>query len=265
MPDWNPTRYLQFSRERELPCRDLISRIAHHPIHRITDLGCGPGNSTAVIRETFPHAEITGIDSSPEMLATAGKHLPEVAFINADIREWIPEHEIDLIFSNAALQWLPNHEQLFPHLISMISPGGYLAVQMPYHDPNSPISRLLETVRQSAPWSQYFHQPVRTWSVQRPADYYNLLCGGCDQVDIWSTDYYHPLPDADAVIDWYSGTSLRPWMDSIPPGQQRESFLDFCRENIRTCYPLQADGRILFSIRRLFLVGRRRRDRASRP
>lgn len=258
MTAWNPQRYLQFSRERELPCRDLIRRIAETPLETVVDLGCGPGNSTAVIKEAFPQAEVIGVDSSPEMLAAAKARLPGVQFVQVDIQSWACAQPVDLIFSNAALQWVPDHPNCFPHLISMISPGGYLAVQMPYPDPDSPINRVLRAVQDSDRWKGCFQKPVRTWSVLPPADYYNLLSGSCDVVDIQLADYFHPLPDAGAVIDWYSGTSLRPYIEALPSDSERTAFLQYCGDTIEPMYPVQSDGRILFSIRRLFFTARQR-------
>ncbi|MGC8559888.1 MAG: methyltransferase domain-containing protein [Phycisphaerae bacterium] len=256
MTPWNPKRYLQFSRERELPCRDLIGRVRGKPLKTVVDLGCGPGNSTAVIRETFPDANIIGIDSSADMLAAARAQLPGIRFINADIRSWSGDEPIDLIFSNAALQWVDDHAAIFSRLESMIRPGGYLAVQMPYRNAESPISRVLREVETDAAWKAYFQTPVRTWAVQAPENYYNMLCRRFKPIDIWLADYHHPLPDARAVIDWYLGTSLRPYLDVLPSEQERQAFLRYCGRSMEPMYPVQSDGGILFSIRRLLVVAR---------
>jgi trans-aconitate 2-methyltransferase len=258
MTVWNPQRYLQFSRERELPCRDLINRIAGAPLETIVDLGCGPGNSTGVIREAFPHAEVIGVDSSPEMLSAAKARLPGVKFVQADIGSWACDPPVDLIFSNAALQWVADHRDMLPRLASTLKPGGYLAVQMPYRDDDSPISRVFRAAEASERWKVYFKKPVRTWSVQQPSDYYRWLCGSCSQIDLWLIDYYHPLPHARAVIDWYRGTGLRPYLDALPSEGERHAFLQYCGDTIKPMYPVQSDGCILFSIRRLFITARQR-------
>ncbi len=256
MTAWNPKLYLQFDRERELPCRDLISRLRLKSFRNITDLGCGPGNSTALLRAAFPDAKITGVDASPEMLIAARQRLASAAFSPGNIQSWKPEEPVDLIFSNAALQWVDYHKALFPRLLSSVKPGGYLAVQMPYRDESSPISRVLRAVENHDRWAAYFRQPVRTWSVQEPAAYYNWLCDRSDQIDIWLADYYHPLPDARDVIDWYRGTSLQPYMAALPSEQQRQEMLQFCYDAIREMYAVQMDGKIMFGIRRLFVIAR---------
>ena len=258
MTAWNPQRYLQFSRERELPCRDLIRRIAETPLETVVDLGCGPGNSTAVIKEAFPQAEVIGVDSSPEMLAAAKARLPGVQFVQVDIQSWACAQPVDLIFSNAALQWVADHGALLPRLVSMLKPGGYLAVQMPYRDEDSPISRVFRAAEVSDRWKAYFEKPVRTWSVQQPSDYYRWLCQSCSQIDLWLTDYYHALPHARAVIDWYRGTGLRPYLDALPSDRERKAFLQYCGDTIEPMYPVQSDGCILFSIRRFFFTARQR-------
>lgn len=254
---WNPELYLQFDRERELPCRDLINRLHLKSFRNITDLGCGPGNSTALLQAAFPNARITGLDASPEMLAAARQRLASATFSQGNIQFWTPSEPIDLMFSNAALQWVDNHKALFPRLLSGVKPGGYLAVQMPYRDELSPISQVLREVENQDRWAAYFQKPVRTWSVQEPAAYYNWLCDRSDLIDIWLTDYYHPLPDARHVIDWYRGTSLQPYMAALPSEYLRQEVLEFCYDAVRKMYPVQMDEKIMFSIRRLFVVARR--------
>lgn len=131
MSDWNPSLYLHFAAERSRPAVELLARVSLENIEYIADLGCGPGNSTALLHQRWPAARITGIDSSPAMIAEARSALPDCLFVEADIRNWQPEQALDLIFANASLQWLPDHYELFPHLVSLLSPLGVLAVQMP--------------------------------------------------------------------------------------------------------------------------------------
>ncbi len=131
MSDWNPSLYLHFAAERSRPAVELLARVPLENIEYIADLGCGPGNSTALLDQRWPAARITGIDSSPAMIAEARSALPDCLFVEADIRNWQPEQALDLIFANASLQWLPDHYELFPHLVSLLSPLGVLAVQMP--------------------------------------------------------------------------------------------------------------------------------------
>ena len=191
------------------------------------------------------------------MLGAARQRLASATFLQGNIQSWTPDKAVDLMFSNAALQWVDNHSVLVPRLFATVRSGGYLAVQMPYRDELSPISRVLRAVENHDPWAAYFRKPVRTWSVHEPAAYYNWLCGGSHRIDIWLADYYHPLPDARHVIDWYRGTSLQPYMAALPSEQLRGEVLQFCYDAIRDMYPLQMDGKIMFSIRRLFIVAQR--------
>lgn len=130
MSDWNPSLYLHFAAERSRPAVELLARVPLENIEYVADLGCGPGNSTALLNQRWPAARITGIDSSPAMIAEARSALPDCQFVEADIRNWQPVQALDLIFANASLQWLPDHYELFPHLVSLLNPQGVLAVQM---------------------------------------------------------------------------------------------------------------------------------------
>lgn len=131
MSDWNPSLYLHFAAERSRPAVELLARVPLENIEYIADLGCGPGNITALLHQRWPAARITGIDSSPAMIAEARSALPDCLFVEADIRNWQPEQALDLIFANASLQWLPDHYELFPHLVSLLNSHGVLAIQMP--------------------------------------------------------------------------------------------------------------------------------------
>lgn len=254
MPHWKPERYLQFASERAVPCRDLISRLPKSQPASIVDIGCGPGNSTAALQARFPTAAILGIDPSPHMLQAAQALLPGIAFRQAAIESWSPDQTFDCLFSNAALQWAPDHATLFPRLGKMLRPGGVFAVQMPYPDDASPINVTIRTITTSARWRRVFSAPVRSWGVEHPAFYYDLLCRDAQKIDIWRTDYYHPLESADAVIDWYCGTGLQPYIEALASAEDRSAFLTDCRQCIRPLYRIGADGRVLFCIPRLFIV-----------
>ncbi|VTO23524.1 trans-aconitate 2-methyltransferase [Klebsiella variicola] len=143
MADWNPSLYLQFDAERTRPAADLLSRIAHLQVEHVVDLGCGPGNSTRLLRAAWPLAAITGIDNSPAMLAQAAQALPDCEFIDADIARWRPAQPVDVIYANASLQWLADHETLFPHLVAQLAVNGTLAVQMPdnWQEPSHTLMR----------------------------------------------------------------------------------------------------------------------------
>ncbi|WP_417397384.1 methyltransferase domain-containing protein [Gimesia chilikensis] len=151
MPVWDADQYLKYQRERTQPAIDLAARVELASPERIVDVGCGPGNSTVVLAQRFPGAELSGLDSSAEMLETAQETLPDVHWFQADITTWEPDEAFDLLFSNAVLQWVPDHEAIFPRLMSFLKPGGALAVQLPAHYA-SPLHRCVIELSQLPDW-----------------------------------------------------------------------------------------------------------------
>ena len=185
MSDWNPSLYLHFSAERSRPAVELLARVALENVEYVADLGCGPGKSTALLQQRWPAARITGIDSSPAMIAEARSALPDCQFVEADIRNWQPVQALDLIFANASLQWLPDHYELFPHLVSLLNPQGVLAVQMPdnWLEPTHVLMR-------EVAWEQNYPDRGREPLAGVHA-YYDILSEAGCEVDIWRTTYYH--------------------------------------------------------------------------
>lgn len=209
MSDWNPSLYLHFAAERSRPAMELLARVPLENIEYVADLGCGPGNSTALLHQRWPAARITGIDSSPAMIAEARSALPDCQFVEADIRNWQPEQALDLIFANASLQWLPAHYELFPHLVSLLNSHGVLAVQMPdnWLEPTHVLMR-------EVAWEQNYPDRGREPLAGVHA-YYDILSEAGCEVDIWRTTYYHQMPSHQAIIDWVTATGLRPWLQDL--------------------------------------------------
>jgi trans-aconitate 2-methyltransferase len=252
MTSWDPSIYLRFAGERLRPAVDLLVRVGLDAPARVVDLGCGAGNVTALLRQRFPAAEVVGVDDSEAMLAKAREAAPDCRFVAADIAAWVPDAPPDLIYSNAALQWLGDHEALFPRLLSLLAPGGVLAVQMPaMHD--SPMRRMQHEVAASGPWSERLRGVVPARAILTAGAYWDLLRARARAVDIWETTYLHPLTGEDAVVQWASGTSLRPFLDRIEPGE-RDGFLRAYAAALKPHYPAQADGTTLLPFRRLFVV-----------
>ncbi|KFG69047.1 trans-aconitate 2-methyltransferase [Microvirga sp. BSC39] len=253
MADWNAGQYLKFEDERTRPAIDLIGRVPLAKIRSAVDIGCGPGNSTELIVDRYPDARVLGLDNSPDMLAKARVRLPQVAFQEEDIAAWNPDERYDLIFANAVLQWLPNHQRLLAKLASCLEADGCLAVQMP-NNLNEPSHRLMRKVAQEGPWAE----KLKAASVSREEigsfeDYYSwLLQAGCS-ADLWQTTYVHPLADAGAIVEWLKGTGLRPYLDPLSPEEQ-SGFLDQYHAEIEKAYPAQADGRVLLRFPRHFMV-----------
>jgi trans-aconitate 2-methyltransferase len=254
MPSWDPNQYLKFADHRLRPALDLLARIDAERPRVIHDLGCGPGNITNLLAERWPAARVIGVDSSKEMLAKARHAAPAIEFVEADIRDWRPTAPPDIIFSNATLQWLPNHETLFPGLMRFLVPGGSLAIQMP-HNHDSPSHRLMQAAAEAGPWKRHLSGVRSIFPVASPDAYYRLLSPLAREVDIWEVDYLHVLDGDNPVVEWTRGTALRPYLDALP-APEREPFLAAYAEKVAAAYPRQADGKTLLPFRRIFIVAR---------
>jgi trans-aconitate 2-methyltransferase len=249
---WDPKTYLAFGAERTRPAADLLGRIPVQAPERVADLGCGPGNSTALLRARWPNAIIDAIDVSSEMLQDARASGIEAHFVQADLAHWTPEARYDVIYSNAALQWLGDHETLFPRLLSFLRPGGVLAVQVPRNfDENC--HRLIREAVADPRWAVALKEVRDWWNVLAPEAYYDLLAGRGNSVDLWETRYFHILQGEDPVFHWMTGTGLRPFAAALKPAM-REQFLQHYRQLLAAAYPRRADGKTIHRFLRLFMV-----------
>ena len=257
MPTWDPTLYLQFAGERTQPSVDLIARIngAREPA-RIIDLGCGPGNSTAMLRQRWPQADIIGLDSSAEMIAAASQAYPSEKWLLADAASWTAETPFDLVFANASLQWVPRHQGLFPHLMAQLAPGGILAVQMPSHF-ESPLHQVMLEIADDDLWRERMVGPRNALTNESASFYYDVLQPLAASLDIWQTEYFHRVDGAQAVVEWFRGTGMRPFLEALESEEQKRLFEHRVLDGYRRAYPIQKDGRLLFPFRRLFIVARK--------
>jgi len=256
MPSWDSTEYLRFSSERTQPAIDLVARIGLAAPRRIVDLGCGPGNSTVVLARRWPAAALVGLDSSSSMIAAAQKAYPAQTWLAADIATWTAPAPFDLVFSNAALQWVPDHARLIPQLFAQVAAGGAFAFQVPANF-EAPPHRLMREVGASPAWRAHFQPPPREWHAHAPEFYYDLLAPLASRVELWTTDYVHILDGVDGIVGWYRGTGLRPWLDALPDDSTREHFLADYRSALAPYFPPQPDGKVLFPFKRLFVVAYR--------
>jgi trans-aconitate 2-methyltransferase len=253
---WSAGQYVKFERERTRPVRDLVQRIPLARVSSAADIGCGPGNSTEVLRERYPEARIVGVDSSPDMIEAARKRLPDIAFEVADIREWRLREPLDLILANAVLQWIPQHQTLIPALVASLRPGGALAVQMP-DNLDEPSHRLMGEIAAEGPWAAKLKDAAKARAERRGAEFYfRLLRRHAPRVDLWRTTYFHPLAGAHAVVEWLKGTGLRPFLDPLEESE-RQAFLARYEGAIAKAYPAEADGTVLLPFPRLFFVAAR--------
>ena len=259
---WDPDHYLRFAAHRARPAEDLIARIVRiagagrdGSPKDIVDLGCGPGNVTALLQARWPRARLTGIDNSEAMLAEARKLGLDATFADADIADWTPDNPPDLIFSNAVLHWLPDHADLFVRLMTYLAPGGLLAVQMPRNFADV-THLILQRVAREGPWAAQLEDLNNHTPVATPETYADWLAGLSDLRDIWETQYFHELQGPDAVFQWLSATAIRPYTARLD-GVDRDGFLEACRRQLAEAYPARADGVTVLPFRRLFIVARK--------
>jgi trans-aconitate 2-methyltransferase len=250
---WSAAQYVKFEEERTRPVRDLVARIPLAHVSTGVDLGCGPGNSTEVLRERYPGALIVGVDSSADMIEAARERIPDIDFEIADLRYWRADGPFDVILANAVLQWLPDHEALLPALIARLKPGGALAVQMP-DNLGEPTHRLMPEIAGAGPWAAKLKDAGGARAASRAAEwYFRLLRAHARHLDLWRTTYYHPLAGAAAIVEWVKGTGLRPFIDPLE-GSEREAYLARYEAAIAEAYPAEADGIVLLPFPRLFFV-----------
>jgi trans-aconitate 2-methyltransferase len=261
---WSAQQYLAFEDERTRPVRDLLAGLPPIEARTAIDIGCGPGNSTEVLAARFPKATVSGFDSSPDMIAAARKRLPGLRFDVLELQSWIapaspgappPGDSIDVVLANAVLQWLPDHAAVFPALVAKLAPGGCLAVQVP-DNLDEPAQRLMREVASEDPWRAKLVGADRARvQIDSAEGYYRLLRARCGRVDVWRTTYYHPLADANAIVEWFKGTGLRPFLDPLG-APERAAYLARYAERLASLYPSQSGG-VLLPFPRLFMVAQR--------
>jgi trans-aconitate 2-methyltransferase len=254
---WSAQQYLKFEDERTRPARDLLQAVPAREVRRAADLGCGPGNSTELIVRRFPDASVVGVDNAPDMIRTAKERLPGARFELAEIEEWSEAGPWDLIFANAALQWVGGHETLLAKLAGMLAPGGSLAIQMP-DNLAEPSHVAMNTVAASGPFARKLTDAAGARTAIAKADwYYALLKPLCGRVDIWRTTYYHPLSGGlDAVVEWLKGTGLTPFLKPLT-GEEQAGFLAAYKQELTKSYAPLADGSVILPFPRLFIVATR--------
>jgi len=257
---WDPETYMAFADLRSRPGLELIARITHPDPEIVVDLGCGPGHLTAVAARRWPGARVFGVDSSGEMLGRAeaqfpARQWPSITWQHADIAAWAPPTPVSILFSNAALHWLGDHEFLFPRLMTLIATGGVFAVQMP-DNWDEPSHRLIAALVDDPRWRQRTATMFLAHPVARAAEYRNWLLPLADEIDQWRTTYFHVLEGPDPVLGWVKGSILRPILAALGDDEV-EIFLAELAEAYRLQYREEAGGKTVFPFSRQFLVARR--------
>jgi trans-aconitate 2-methyltransferase len=253
MSDWNPKEYLNFKTERAQPADDLIARLPNRAPQNIVDLGCGPGNSTALLRQAFPSAVITGIDSSPAMIATARQAVSSATFVEADVAGWRPSAQTDLVFSNALFQWLPERDQVMKRILQSLKSAAVFALQMP-DNLDEPCHRLMREVAADGPWRVKLISAVEARrKLGDETHYYDLFAPLSEQVQIWRTTYVHALGNHEAIANMLASTGLKPFLDVLTE-EERKAFRADYVARLSEHHPVARNGRVLFRFPRLFVI-----------
>jgi trans-aconitate 2-methyltransferase len=281
---WDPAQYLRFASERSRPFFELLARVGAEDPKRVADLGCGPGSRTAELAARWPGAEVTGLDSSAEMISAArafqasavvagggsgswntgsAARTPaagagpaaRIRFVLSDLRDWQPAEPHDVIVSSAVLQWLPDHLEVLARWPELLAPGGWLAVQVPGNF-DQPSHQILRDLAGSPRWRPLLRDVPLNRQSAEPAQYLDLLARAGCEVDAWETTYQHVLPGDDPVADWYKGSGLRPVLSALDP-DQAAAFVAEYGAAARAAYPRRPYGTVL-AFRRVFVVARAR-------
>lgn len=258
MKSWDAAQYTRFEAERNRPIHDLLAQLPREGVRTAVDLGCGPGNSTELVLARYPEAAVSGMDSSPEMIEAARRRLPGMSFEVADVSGWrSPTGPVDLLFSNAVLQWVPDHARVLPALVAQLAPGGSLAVQMP-DNLEEPAHALIREVAASGPWAGKLAEARRQRDRMAGVDwYFRVLREAGAGVDIWRTTYHHQLEGgAAAIVEWFKGSALRPYLQRLEEAE-KAAFCARYEQAVAAAYPVFDDGTVLLPFPRLFFVARR--------
>lgn len=259
---WDPERYLRFADQRARPFADLLARVAADQPRRVVDLGCGPGNVTTLLAERWPEAAVLGVDSSAEMVeAAAARAIPgRLGFERADAREWRAQTPVDVLITNAMLQWVPGHLELLPTLLGQLAPGGWFAMGVPGNF-TAPSHALLAELQRDPRWSDRITGAQYRPFSHEPAEYLRALTAAGGEAEVWETTYYYVLPGVNGVLDFISSTGLRPVLTELggPGTDAAREFVDAYADALRTAYPPELLGGRTVQVlpyRRLFATAR---------
>jgi trans-aconitate 2-methyltransferase len=249
---WDPDVYLAFADHRSRPFYDLVLRVGAERARRVVDLGCGPGNLTKYLTKRWPAAVIEAMDSSPEMVAAAQER--GIDATTGDLRTWKPKPDTDVVISNAALHWVPEHPELLVRWAGELASGSWIAVQLPGNF-ETPSHAAVRAVARRERYAKAMRDiPFRVGAVVHPPVYYAdlLMDAGC-KVDVWETTYLHQLTGEHPVLEWITGTALVPVKERL----SEEAWQEFRKELIPLlddAYPARPDGTTIFPFRRVFIV-----------
>jgi trans-aconitate 2-methyltransferase len=254
--DWNPDLYLKFDRERTQPSIDLVSRINFDKPLKIIDIGCGPGNSTQILAQKWPDSKITGIDNSPAMIEKAKKDYPNQDWQLLDAGNDEIEGNFDIVFSNATIQWIPDHSKLFREFYNILSDNGLLAIQIPLFW-DMPLGKSIATIAGNSRWNSATKGVIELFTIQDSSSYYEILSERFYSIDIWETNYIHILDSQLSILEMIRSSGLRPFLERLENDIDKKDFEAMVLREIIKDYPLQKDGKVLFPFKRLFFTAKK--------
>lgn len=252
MSDWNPKLYLKFKNERTQPSIDLVYKIKLEP-KTIIDIGCGPGNSTQVLLERWSKATIVGMDNSQSMIEKARMDYPNQTWVLGDASKLDMKNQYDLVFSNATIQWIPDHEKLIPNFFNLVSNNGALAIQVPLFN-QMPLNNAIERATNYPQWKDYTKGCTELFTYHDAEYYYGILSKFTKNIELWETSYIHILESAQSLMDFCRSTGLKPYLERLPTDNYRKLFEnDVLSESLKE-YKIQQNGTVLFPFKRLFFI-----------
>jgi trans-aconitate 2-methyltransferase len=255
--DWNPNQYLEFKNERTQPSIDLVNRIeVDRPPKSIVDIGCGPGNSSQVLLARWPEAKLTGVDNSPTMIEKAKRDYPRQKWILADASDFQSDIKFDIVFSNATIQWIPDHKPLFERFNAMLTKNGIIAIQIPKFQEMA-LGRIIDSLSQNKRWKKETGDCSKMFTYHDHRYYHDLLADKMRFVEMWETDYVHVMPSHLSIIDWIRCTGMKPYLDRISDEDDKKDFEKKVLKAVIKSYPKQKNGTVLFPFKRLFFIGYR--------
>ncbi|MBN6037595.1 trans-aconitate 2-methyltransferase [Amycolatopsis sp. 195334CR] len=246
---WDPAKYLDYQDERARPFYDLLARVGATSPRRVVDAGCGPGNLTASLSSRWPDAVVEAFDSSPDMVEAARAN--GIAASLRDVTSWVPPADTDVIVTNAVLQWVPTHREVLTRWVDALPPGAWLAMQVPGNF-RAPSHELVRKLVATSRWSRSLDVRDED-AVSEPQEYAALLAAWGCSVDVWETTYVQRLTGEDPVLEWITGTVLRPIKAALDAAEW-ERFRYELGSLLRDAYPPNADGSTWFPFRRVFAV-----------
>jgi len=251
--DWNPDLYLKFNRERTQPTIDLVTRIKSDSPFKIIDIGCGPGNSAQILAQRWPDSMITGIDNSPAMIEKAKKDYPNQNWILLDAEKDEFPDTYDIIFSNATIQWIPNHTELLKKLSDILNKKGLIAIQIPQFW-DMPLGKAIEKISEDSRWKSVVRGVTELFTIHNYSFYYDQLSLRFNEIDMWETYYMHIMDSHFSILEMIRSTGLKPYLDKLDSEKDKQDFEAQVLMEIKSDYPAQKNGKVIFPFRRLFFI-----------